>query len=106
MILRRYVQYIQSLVTSDNQIIRQLAHLAVGSTRSTTGRNIREIRDEFGLDPLTTSKKHFFVKKAEVPEHGQDNIELLDHLLYIRNSETEEDIIAEVDDLISSVCSV
>ena len=47
----------------------------------------------------------FVVKKAELPEHGEDNIELLDYLLYIRNNETEEEIIIELNDLIHKVCT-
>ena len=105
-ILRRYVQYVQSLIKSDNMIICQLAHLAVNSTRSVTGRNVMEMREEFQLDPLTVNKKQFSVKKAVIPENGKENLELLDHLIFIRNSETEEEIISEVDDLIASVCSV
>ena len=39
-------------------------------------------------------------------ENVKENIELLNHLIFIRNSETEEELISEVDDLIASVCSV
>ena len=70
---------------SDNEIIWQLAHLAVNSTRSVTGRNVRGMKEEFQLDPLTENKKQFFVTKAVIPENGKENIELLDHLIFIRN---------------------
>ena len=48
----------------------------------------------------------FVVKRAELPEHGEDNIELLDYLLCIRNNETEEEIISELEDLIHNVYTV
>ena len=57
-------------------------------------------------DPLKVNKKMFVVKKAELPEHGEENIELLDYHLYIRNNETEVEIISELDDLIHNVCTV
>ena len=47
------------------------------------------MKQEFQLDPLKVDKKMFVVKKAELPEHGEDNFELLDYLLYIRNNDTE-----------------
>ena len=49
--------------------------------------------------------KRFSVKKTEIPDNGFENIELLDYLLWMRNSETEEDIIAELNSVITNVCS-
>ena len=106
LILRRYVQFVQSLISSTNPVIGKLARLAVSSVRSTTGLNVRQMKDEFQLDPLKVNKKMFVVRKADLPEHGEDNIELLDYLLYIRNNETEEEIISELNDLIHKVCTV
>ena len=105
MILRRYVQFVQSLMTSANPVIGNLAQLSVSTVRSVTGRNITKMREEFQLDPLTDNKRQFNVKKAEVPEGGEENIELLDYLLYLRNNETEEEIVSELRELIFNVCS-
>ena len=63
------------------------------------------IRTEFGLDHLTCHKTNFFVKKKDLPPNGQENIELLDHLLNIRSNEFEEDIISELDKLIFDICT-
>ena len=63
------------------------------------------MREGFQLDPLTDNKRQFNVKKAEVPEGGEENIELLDYLLYLRNNETEEEIVSELRELIFNVCS-
>ena len=60
-----------------------------------TGRNIAKIRGEFDLDPLSVHKKQFHVSKVEIPEGGDENIELLDYLLYLRNNETEEELVIE-----------
>ena len=106
LILRRYVQFLQSLIKSENPVIWKLTRLAVNNVGSVTGRNVSKMREEFQLDPLTDYKKSFFVKKAEIPEHGEENIELLDYLLYLRNNETEEEIICELNELIHNVCSV
>ena len=51
-------------------------------------------------------KKQFHVSKVEIPEGGDENIELLDYLLYLRNNETEEEIVCELNELIANVCSV
>ena len=105
MILRRYVQYVQSLLNSANPVISQLASLSVNSTRSVTGRNVKNMRDEFGLDPLSVNKRQFVVKKVVIPEDGDETIELLDFLLYLRSNETEEEIVDELNDVIFNVCS-
>ena len=81
MLIRRYVQFVQSLSTSANPVISNLAKLSVNTVRSVTGRNIVKIRDEFQLDPLSVHKKQFHVSKVEIPEGGDKNIELLDYLL-------------------------
>ena len=47
------------------------------------------MKQEFQLDPLKVDKKMSLWKKVELPEHGEDNFELLDYLLYIRNNDTE-----------------
>ena len=106
MLIRRYVQFVQSLSTSANPVISNLAKLSVNTVRSVTGRKIAKIRDEFHLDPLPVHKKQFHVKKVDIPEGGDENIELLDYLLYLRNNETEEEIVCELNELIANVCSV
>ena len=53
------------------------------------------MREEFGLDPLSVNKRQFVVKKADVPDNGEDTIELLDYLLYLRSNETEEEVVSE-----------
>ena len=100
------MQFVQSLMQSDNPVIWKLTRLAVNTVGSVTGRNVSKMKEEFGLDPLKVNKKLFVVKKAEIPEHGEENIELLDYLLYLRNNETEEEIVFELNELIFNVCSV
>ena len=105
LIIRRYVKYIQCLLSSNNETIWNLANLAINTTRSVTGLNVTNIREEFGLDPVLVDRSEFFVEKREIPDNGMENIELLDYLLYLRNTETEEDIIAELNAVITDVCS-
>ena len=47
----------------------------------------------------------FFVNKKVLPLNGQDTIELLDYLLYLRDNETEDDAISELQEVITDVCS-
>ena len=105
-IIRRYVQFLQSLMKSSNPVIGKLAHLSVTSVRSTTGYNVAKMKAEFQLDPLKVFKKKFVVRKAEIPLNGEENIELVDYLLYLRNSETEEEIVSELNELLCTVCAV
>ena len=69
-VIRRFVQFIQKLVTSENQVMWQLSNLSVATIRSTTGLNVHHIRQEFGLDPLNVFKKLFFVEKTPLPIDG------------------------------------
>ena len=55
--------------------------------------------------PVLSNQGSMFNIKAEVPEGGEENIELLDYLLYLRNNETEEEIVSELRELIFNVCS-
>ena len=63
------------------------------------------MRNEFGLDPLSVHKRQFVVEKVVIPDNGDETIELLDYLLYLRNNETEDDIVSELNDVIFNVCS-
>ena len=63
------------------------------------------MKAEFQLDPLKVFKKKFVVRKAEIPLNGEENIELVDYLLYLRNSETEEEH-SELNELLCTVCAV
>ena len=105
LIIRRYVQFVQSLITSDNPIISQLASLSINSVRSVTGKNVINIRNEFGLDPITVNKRNFSVSKRCIPDYGFENLELLDYLLYLRSNETEDEIKDELNELIIDICS-
>ena len=64
------MKYVQCLVVSANGVISHLASLAVKSTRSVTGKNVRNLRDEFQLDPLLFHNKKFFVAKTEIPQNS------------------------------------
>ena len=78
LIIRKFVRYVQCLVSSANPVICQLANLAVKTTRSVTGKNVKNLIDEFQLDPLLVLNKKFFVAKTEFPHNGDESIELLD----------------------------
>ena len=109
MIIRRYVQFIQKLTTSSNPVIWSLSNLAVTTVRSTTGSNVSNIRQEFGMDPLQTYKKLFSVKKATIPEDGLQTIELLDYLLFIRRQENAtcdtDGILEDLEQTIVQTCT-
>ena len=105
LLIRRFVQFVQNLLSTENPIISKLAHLSVITVQSTTGLNVKNINDEFLANPLTTNKRLFVTTNVEIPIDKQDNVELLNNLLHIRNLEQDEDIIEELDDLIFVICS-
>ena len=67
LVIRRYIRFLQSLVTSDNPVILTLSHWAVKTVKSITGLNVVNIRQEFGCDPLQNGPTNFSTKKRDVP---------------------------------------
>ena len=60
LVLRRYVRFVQSLVSSENPVLSVLSHWAVKTVHSVTGSNVVKIRQEFGLDPLVYGPTLFY----------------------------------------------
>ena len=102
---RRYVQFVQGLLSSSDPAVCHLANLAVATNLSVTGRNVIRMWEEFGRDPVTCHKREFVVEKCEMPEGGEESIELLDRLLEQRSNETDQDVINELNQLITNVCT-
>ena len=50
---------------------------------SVTGKNISNIKDEFGLDPVTVNKRKFSVSKRCIPDYGFEHLKLVDYLLFL-----------------------
>ena len=46
----------------------------------------------------------FIVKKKDIPENCDEDLELLEHLLQQQLVETEPDIVAELQTLIDNIC--
>ena len=70
-----------------------------------SGKEKRKGWQVLGLHRVPQWRQKFFVAKTEIPQNGEETIELLDYLLYLRNNETEEEIISELNDLIFTVCT-
>ena len=105
LILRRFVKFVQGLVSSTNPIISALAYWGVQTRQSVTGKNVANIREEFKMDPLKCKPWALNVKKKEVSEQGDENIQLLETLLSIRAVELEPDILTELNGLIDIICA-
>ena len=104
-IVKRYVQFVQTLASSENKIVWNLSQLAFNTVRSTTGSNVANIRNEFSLCPLMYPKQQFNLAKQELSVNQQENIALLDNLLIIRSNEIDEEIIEELNGLIDQICT-
>ena len=87
-----------------NPIISSLAYWGVRTRKSTTGRNVANIREEFGLDPLKCSPGSIRIRQRDMPENGQENLELLERLFSIRAAEVEPDVVNELNILINDIC--
>ena len=53
-VISRYVRFVAGLRSSPSLEVRVMCSVASGDVRTTTGRNIQFIREETGLDPITT----------------------------------------------------
>ena len=104
LILRRYVRFAQNLVKSENPIISGLAYWAVRTKMSTTGKNVANIQDELNVDPLKCESKEIIVKKREIPDNGEETIELLVRLFNIKSAEVDPEMVIELSGLIDNVC--
>ena len=64
-------------------------------------------QEEFSVYPLakTCSLTSLSVSPREMPENGQEIIELLERLFSIKASDTEPDVIAEINQLIEDTCN-
>ena len=104
LMLRRYVKFVKVCVASMNPIISALAYWGVRTRKSTTGRNVANIREEFGLDPLKCSPGSIRIRQRDMPVNGQENLELLERLFSIRAAEVEPDVVNELNILINDIC--
>ena len=86
-----------------NPVISTLAYWATRTLKSTTGKNVTNIRKEFS-DPLTCAPQDICIKKHAIPEGGIQQIDLLARLLVQRSEEMDPDILPEIDSVIDNVC--
>ena len=77
-------------------MISVLSHWAVKTQQSVTGCNVANIRQEFGLNPLQHGPTTFTVKKKEITETDQTNMDLLGELLQQRHEEVDPDTVLEL----------
>ena len=107
LILRRYIKFVKVLVSSMNPVISALSYWGARTRCSTTGRNVANLQEEFSVYPLakTCSPTSLSVSPREMPENGQEIIELLERLFSIKASETEPDVVAEISQLIDDTCN-
>ena len=104
LILRRYVNYVKGLVTSRNPVLSGLSYWGVRTRLSATGRNVANIWEEFKVNPLKCEPWDIIVPKIDIPDNCFPNIELLESLFNIRDTELEPDIVSNMNTLIDSVC--
>ena len=105
LVIRRYIRFVQGLIASDNPVLRTLSDWPVKTAQSITGLNVLNIRQEFGQDPLLYGPTQFSTNKREIPENGEENIDLLADLLQQRQEEMDPDILPELDILIDNICT-
>ena len=104
LMLRRYVRFVQVIVSSMNPVISALSYWGTRTRQSTTGRNVANMREEFGLNPLRCSPGSIRVKERDMPENGPETLELLERLFSIRAAEVEPDFVDEINALLNDIC--
>ena len=85
-------------------MISALAYWGARTRLSTTGRNVANIREEFSVDPFNCSPNDITILKRDIPEYGEENLELLVRLFETKDAEMEPDIVSELSTLIDNIC--
>ena len=84
-IMSRYVKFLAGLRSSPSMEVRVMSGVAAGDVRTTTGRNIWFLKEETGIDPLSSCsvkvKAVLSNKLAVVPDRGRWRVSYLEKLL-------------------------
>ena len=109
-IMSRYTKFVDGLHSSPSMEVRVMFGVAAGDVRTTTGRNIRFLVRETGLDPLCSSsvlvKKVLAGKVASVPDRDKWRIKYLARMLEERGQAYYEgEDCKQLTVLIDSLCT-
>ena len=102
------IEFLNRLVKSVSSEVRIMASIAAQDIRSNTGRNIRNLGEEFSQDPwrLIPSSIYKHYKQYELPEQDMWRISYLRDLLYqryeMRACDEDTEVVTQ---LIESLCS-
>ena len=107
-LMSRYVNFFKSLLKSKSDEVKILSNIVARDVRSVTGKNLRLIETETGLDPWKSSPSDIREKLPMkiVPEQDSWRIPLLCKLLYQRQEmKANCEKIDQISNLIDSLCS-
>ena len=110
-ILARYTRYVSGLRTSPSMEVAVMFGVAHGDLRTVTGRNVALLRQETGLDPVSSHSWDVKVKlmesAARVPEVDRWRMDYLARLLTERGEASyrvEDSVVLRLTALIDSLC--
>ena len=110
-ILARYTKYVSGLRTSPSMEVAVMFGVVHGDLRTVTGRNVAMIRQETGVDPVSSSpwdvKKKLIENVTRVPEVDQWRMDYLARLLTERGEASyrvEDTVVLRLSALIDSLC--
>ena len=87
-ILSRYIKFMAGLHSSPSMEVSVMSRVAAGDVRTTTGLNLRLIKLETGIDPLSSSaprvKAALVVNRAPIPDSDRWRLRYLAKLLEAR----------------------
>ena len=108
-IISRYVKFFQTLLSFPSKEVAVIARVAGGDAGSNTGRNIKNIRLETKLNPVTCPVykiKEFLFRPAQVPENDVWRLPLLFQYVNTRNDQVNDWSSTEyMDNLIDCLCT-
>ena len=107
-LLSRYVKFFKGLLKSKSREVQILSNIVARDVRSVTGRNLRLLETETGLDPwkATSIDIRDNIPISQIPNHDVWRIPLLCRLLYQRQEmATNCENTDQISDLIDSLCS-
>ena len=104
----RFINFVRRLMNSSSPEVCVVANMVARCARSTTGKNLKNIERETGMDPWTNQSWSVqqAIQRREVPGGEGWRIQYLAKLLNARlEMEAESEDLEEINDIINSLCS-
>ena len=107
--MKRFCKFVDSMLTSDNEIVKVIITKAIASARSPIGINIAILRNRYDIHVRNVSFCHVYKQAMHQPwstVDGTRDAQFVKELLRVRNNEISlrDFTMSEISALIECVC--